>query len=67
MDFYKSKKFWVLIGGIALLIGKTVSPELAEMDTTELMGVIASYLVGQGIADFGKERAKVEGNWAKYK
>jgi len=60
LDGLKSKKLWVLIGATLLLIGKVLFPELADLDTTQLMGLAASYLVGQGIADHGKEKAKIE-------
>jgi len=56
----KSRKLWVLIGCVLLIIGKALVPELADLNTTELMGVAGTYLLGQGIADHGKEKAKVE-------
>ena len=57
--FYKSKKFWAAIAG---LVGMVIS-YLTGLDETTITGflvVIVSYILGQGIADHGKEKAKVE-------
>ena len=61
MDFspIKSKKLWVTILGSALItIGSSIG--IPESVATQIVGLVASYVIGQGIADFGKERAKVE-------
>lgn len=52
----KSRKLITLVCGVILLIIKTISPDLADLDTTALVALIGSYLVGQGIADHGKEK-----------
>lgn len=59
-DLLGSKKFIVLLAGVLLLVAKTIAPGLEDMSTAELISLIASYLVGQGIADHGKERALVQ-------
>lgn len=41
--------------------GVGVTPE----QILPLLGVLASFVVGQGLADIGKERAKVEGETIK--
>lgn len=61
---FASKKVTALLAGLALKllqplavkIGWTLSPD----DVNWALALIASYLVGQGLADVGKERAKVE-------
>lgn len=55
----KSKKLWVtVIGGAFVTIGNAVG---LPVDTLQsVVGIIAAYVVGQGLADFGKERAKIE-------
>lgn len=60
--FLGSKKFWAVIGGIALLIVNNTMPDLAGLGNGELVGLIMSYIIGQGIADHGKERAKITTN-----
>jgi len=47
----KSRKFWTLIGGVILLVGKALWPELADLETLQLTGLISAYLLGQGYVD----------------
>ena len=59
MDIFKSKKFWMAIVGI---VGMVIA-HFTGMDETTITGflaVIVSYIVGQGIADHGKEKVKAE-------
>lgn len=55
-----SKKFLVTISGlIVTLLAKykfNVDPEMIKY----FVGLVISYVVGQGIADSGKEAAKIE-------
>ena len=59
-ELFTSKKFIGFLVGIVLSIlskkGIAVPPELA----TEIVALTASYVVGQGLADMGKEKAKIE-------
>ncbi len=48
--FYKSKKFWAVISGCAVVFGKEVLG-LDESSVLSLVGLISSYAIGQGIAD----------------
>ena len=60
MDIFKSKKFWVLVTGLAALLLNhymDVAPELTE----EMAAMIMAYVIGQGIADNGKEAKKIKG------
>ena len=57
-DLINSKKFKVLLGGVIILIIQSLVPELASLDTEALIALMAAYLVGQGVADHGKEAAK---------
>ena len=45
---------------VGLLIVKQTVPGMEDLDTNEIMIVVAGYLVGQGIADHGKEAVKME-------
>jgi len=58
MDIFKSKKFWMTVVGFVVpgansLFGwGLVVEEIAPM-----VAPFAAYVVGQGMADFGKHRA----------
>lgn len=58
-DLFSSKKFIVMLGGIILAIatklGLPLDPDLAN----QILAIVAVYIVGQGIADHGKEAAQV--------
>ncbi len=59
MDIFKSKKFWTMVIGLAALLLNhymDVAPELTE----EMAGIIMAYVIGQGIADKGKEAEKMK-------
>ena len=58
---FNSKKFLTTVLGVAVFV--TLRAFMPEMEAEELMALISPvvvYLVGQGAADFGKERAKIE-------
>jgi len=59
MEIFRSKKFWAAVAG---LIGMLVAhfTGLDEATITGFIVIITSYILGQGIADHGKEKAKVE-------
>lgn len=57
-----SKKFWVAFGGLVAIIVSTLVglPEAESNINLFIMAIVNSYVIGQGIADHGKEKAKVE-------
>jgi len=55
----KSKKFRVLIVGIVLAIGGKLGLNLDPILIKYVVGLCMAYLVSQGIADQGKEAAKI--------
>lgn len=65
-DVFTSKKFMAMISGLianlavlgAAKVG--VSEEQAAAAATKITGLVAAYLVGQGVADAGKEGKKLE-------
>ncbi|MCB0509694.1 MAG: hypothetical protein KDC82_02945 [Bacteroidetes bacterium] len=58
-EVFGSKKFLAGLGGIiAVLLHKFFN--IPEDTTMQIVGLIASYIIGQGLADFGKEKAKIE-------
>jgi hypothetical protein len=50
------------MGGLVAAVGVKIGLEPAASDGigTQVVALVSSYLLGQGIADMGKERAKVE-------
>jgi hypothetical protein len=58
-DLLTSKKFIVAAAGVVYAtVGKKLGASADEV--TKTVELVAAYLVGQGIADHGKEKAKVE-------
>jgi uncharacterized membrane protein SirB2 len=55
MELIKSKKFQMAIVGIVVVIITSFIPEIDEKSLTEIVALIIAYIVGQGLADFGKE------------
>ena len=51
----KSKKFWAALTGVlAQLIGPALG--VPEEAVTQMLYPIIAYILGQGLADFGKEK-----------
>ena len=56
-----SKKFLAAIAGAGVVVlNKALSIDMPEEDLLKILGMIATYILGQSVADFGKEKAKVE-------
>jgi len=51
--FYKSKKFWAVITGVGIVLGKELL-NIPEESLKQVAGMVMTYIVGQGIADAGK-------------
>lgn len=51
--FYKSKKFWALVGGVSAAVSTYFGVD--EKFVLKLVGLASVYMVGQGIADSGKK------------
>ena len=57
-EVLKSKKFQAfLLGLVSVVCSKLLG--LGEEETKMIVGLVAAYVLGQGIADNGKEAAKV--------
>jgi hypothetical protein len=55
-----SKKVTALLAGLLLLGAKRLGLDIAGAEIEEALALLGAYLVGQGIADAGKERAKID-------
>ena len=60
-----SKKFVAMIVGLIVIIVGKLGLNLDPEAVTKVVGLIMAYIVGQGIADNGKEAAKVEAGVTK--
>ena len=58
MDILNSKKFRASVSGIIVVIVSAFIPEIDEAALTKIVALIVSYVIGQGLADFGKESKK---------
>ena len=61
MAIFKSKKFIVAMGGVIAIVVSHFTG-LAEDSINQIVLLIATYLGAQGVADFQKEKAKIEAN-----
>ncbi len=65
MEVFKSKKFVALCVFFALQVlimffGATLGVEVSDDQLWQMSMAVAAYLAGQGIADIGKEKSKIE-------
>lgn len=58
---FKSKKFVGMIVGMIVALAAKVGLEVDDETVTKLVMLAASYVLGQGIADHGKEAALISG------
>ncbi len=59
---WKSKKFWVAVVGVCVPgLNAVFGLGLAVDEVLTIIGPLMAYLIGQGIADQGKEAALVVG------
>jgi hypothetical protein len=61
-DLTRSKKFASLVLGVVASAGARLGLDAATAESVSqaIVALVGCYLVGQGVADHGKERAKVE-------
>ena len=63
MEIFRSKKFIMSIGGVvAVIVGHFL--KVPEEAILQVVGIVAAYLVGQGLSDVGKGAAEVEASVA---
>jgi hypothetical protein len=59
-EVLRSKKAIAFLSGIAVLAASKHGMDIDPDTVNKVLAMVGSYVVGQGIADIGKERAKVE-------
>ncbi|MEE8307784.1 MAG: hypothetical protein V3R81_11000 [Gammaproteobacteria bacterium] len=56
MDILKSKKFQAALAGLVVVVAEFFVPGLAGLPVQDILMVLVAYILGQGLADLGKER-----------
>ena len=59
-DLFKSKKALTAIAAVIIAIAAKAGLDLSTDELMPILTPLMAYIVGQGIADHGKERAKIE-------
>ena len=59
-DLFSSKKALVMLAAIAVAAGSKLGLHLDPDLVNQILAISGAYIVGQGIADHGKEAAKIE-------
>lgn len=59
-ELFKSKKFIVSLIGLIVVIAGHFGLELDEVSLVTIVSPIIAYIIGQGMSDLGKEKAKIE-------
>lgn len=62
-ELFSSKKFLVFLGGVLFAVGNAIGRHWdvsLDRETVDfVLGLVATYIVGQGLADHGKAAAKI--------
>jgi len=59
-ELLSSKKFLVLVAGLLTVLAGRLGLDLDEETSNRIVAMIVAYLVGQGLADVGKSRARID-------
>jgi len=55
MKLLKSKKFQMAVAGLIVVIISHFIPDIDPIELKNVVYLIVAYIIGQGLADFGKE------------
>jgi hypothetical protein len=65
-DLLASKKAIAGIAGAVMILVGRLGLDIDSELVTQFVSIVVAYIVGQGIADYGKEGAKIEAKlWAE--
>lgn len=59
-NLFSSKKFTAALAGVLVVVAQQFGLPITEEAALSILGMLGTYVVGQGLADFGKERKFVE-------
>lgn len=60
MEILKSKKFQAAVVGVIVAFAGKAGLNLDDTSLLTVLSPILAYIAGQGLADIGKEKAKIE-------
>lgn len=60
MGIFKSKKFWLAIGGVVAVVVSHFFG-VAEDTVNQVVAIVVAAVLGQGLADFGKSVKQING------
>lgn len=60
MELLKSKKFQTAVISVIVMVAAKAGLDLDTENLLAIASPLIAYILGQGVADFGKERAKIE-------
>ena len=61
MAVLKSKKFWAMIAAVATAVGSGFTGVQGwELIVPEVIGIVMTYIIAQGVADMNKEAEKIK-------
>jgi hypothetical protein len=59
-SIFKSKKFQAALVGLIVITLRGLVPDLADIQIEPIVALLVSYILGQGLADLGKEAEHVK-------
>ena len=59
-QMFQSKKAIAMMGGIVVALAGHIGLDLPPEAVTGILTPVLAYIVGQGVADHGKEKARME-------
>lgn len=59
-EMFTSKKFLATLAGIVITLAAKVGLNIDDETAAMIVGLISAYILGQGVADAGKSKAKIE-------
>ena len=59
-SMFTSKKFIASLAGVVVSLVGTIGIDLPADSIMAILSPLMAYIVGQGVADAGKEKAKIE-------
>lgn len=59
-EMFASKKFIAMLAGIIITLAAKIGFDVDNETAMMIVGLVSSYVLGQGVADAGKSKAKLE-------
>lgn len=59
-SLFSSKKFLAFLAGALVWVAKQAGADIPKDQLISFLGLVSVYVLGQGVADLGKEKEKVK-------